>query len=48
MGGGHIKEWREEGKKHYVFEDNITTQGNYIIEIETSYGFKEFKLSIVK
>jgi len=46
--GSLVNEFKREGSSHYVFDNYISTQGSYMIEIETFYGIKEFKLTVVK
>jgi len=46
--GSLLSEWKGNGKKRYLFDGYLSTQGNYIVEIETVYGVKDFKLTIVR
>jgi hypothetical protein len=46
--GSLIDIWEDSGKKHYSFNPYLSITGNYIIEIETAYGIKDFKLAVVK
>jgi hypothetical protein len=46
--GDLLEEWQEHGKKYYLFESHLDTRGNYIIEVETSFGIEDFKLTVIK
>jgi hypothetical protein len=46
--GSLIDTWEDSGKKHYFFNSYLSTTGNYIIEIRTIFGTKDFKLVVVK
>ena len=46
--GSLLKEESDQGKTHYVFEGNITTQGTYFIDIITGYEKKTIKVVITK
>ncbi len=48
VNGGLYDSWEDSGKKQYSFESFIPVAGNYIVEIETAYGIKDFKLVVVK
>jgi hypothetical protein len=48
MHGTLLKEWKSEGQKQYSFTDYAATQGVYVIEVETEFGKKEFKLSVIR
>ena len=47
-GGSLLSTKQESGRKRYFFEEYLLTTGNYIIEIETTFGTKEFKLIVTK
>jgi hypothetical protein len=46
--GELLSAWEDSGKKRYLYESYINTRGNYIIEVETSFGKKHFKLTVQK
>jgi hypothetical protein len=45
--GSLLEEWKDEGKKNYSFDGYLQTRGNYIVEIETDFDKKNFKLTII-
>jgi hypothetical protein len=47
VSGSLLEEWKDEGKKNYSFDGYIQTRGNYIVEIETNFDKKNFKLTII-
>ena len=46
--GSLLEEWKSEGKQHYFYEGYVDVQGNYLIEIETDFGVKGFKLVVIR
>jgi hypothetical protein len=46
--GDLLEEWTAKGKTYYSFDSWLDIQGNYIIEVETSFGIEDFKLTVVK
>jgi hypothetical protein len=46
--GSILSEWKSDGKAQYSYEGYMTIQGNYIIEVETVFGKKQFHLSVVR
>jgi hypothetical protein len=46
--GELLATWEDSGKKYYLYESYISVRGNYIIEVETSFEKKDFKLTVVK
>ena len=47
VNGSLLDEKKDYGKKQYFFDNYMSTQGNYIIEIETVFEKKSFKLAII-
>jgi hypothetical protein len=47
VNGNLIKELKDDGKKQYYFDEYMQTQGSYIVEIESIFEKKTFKLTII-
>jgi len=46
--GSFLEEWKSGGKRDYSYKGYLSTQGSYIIEVETSFGKKDFRLVVVE
>jgi hypothetical protein len=46
--GSVLSSWTDSGKSHYVFDSYLSTTGNYVIEIESSFGREYLKIVVVK
>ena len=46
--GSLLETWKDSHKTRYYFESYISTIGNYIVEIETVFETKDFKLVVIK
>ena len=48
MQGSLLEEWQSSGNQYYSFERYLSTQGNYNIEVESSFGKKGFKVVVAR
>lgn len=46
--GSLLEEWKDKGKKYYSFDSYLPVTGTYLLEVETSFEIKDFKIVVVK